>query len=342
MPLTIKENFMRCITGGVPEFVPRFHIGPVAPESTIPQQNAFIACSVRARKKSPRGYNQDIWGVEYVGTADTGGQELPVPGEFLLDDICNWRDVIKAPDLSDIDWEAVAKKDLENLPVNHEEVALVGNGAASYFMQLMNFMGFTNGLTAFYEEPDEVKALFAYLHEFYLKFNEKFMEYYPLDLFHIGDDTATATNPFISMDMYREFIKPFVLEDTKFARDRGMPVMMHNCGRCEDFISDWLDYGVHGWDPAQIINDLEGIKARLGNRLVLIGCWDSHGPVSWDPTCSEEFVRSEVKRVIDTFAPGGGFMFNAGVLGSRKDELLNTKRDWITSEYEARRFDPYK
>ena len=340
MPLSVKENFMRCITGGVPEFVPRYFMGP-DPYATIPQQCGSIRSSALARSVSPRGYNRDIWGVEYVGTEDTGGQQLPVPGEFLLDEIGNWRDVIKAPDISDIDWEKVAKKDIENSPINLNEVAVMGSGGGGYFLTHMNLMGFTNGLMSFYEDPDEVKAMYQYFHDFYMKVNEKFMEYYPIDIFTVGDDTATATNPFISPEMYREFIKPFMMEDTKIARDRGLPIMMHNCGRCEDSVEDWMDFGVCAWNPAQIVNDLEGIKAKHGNEMVLVGCWDSHGPVAWD-SCTEDLMRSEVNRVIDTFAPGGGFMFWGSTYGPPTHEPLINKRKWMTSEYEARRFDPYK
>jgi len=340
MALSVKENFLQCISGGVPEFVPRYYMGPDR-YATIPQQCLSIANSVTARTKSPRGYSQDIFGVEYIATEETGGQELPVPGEFLLDDIRKWRDVVKLPDISDIDWEKVAKDDLGKLTVNPADVACLGGGSGGYFMPLMNLMGFTNGLISFYDEPDEVKAFFAYLCDFYQEVIKNVMEYYPVDVFTVGDDTATATNPFISPDMYREFIKPYISKNTEIARNRGLPIMMHNCGRCEDSIDDWIDFGVCAWNPAQIINDLEGIKAKYGNKMVLVGCWDSSGPAGWD-NCSEELMRSEVDRVIDTFAPGGGFIFWGSTYGPPESQSLINRRTWMTSQYEARRFDPYK
>jgi hypothetical protein len=279
--------------------------------------------------------------VEYIATEDTGGQELPIPGEFLLDDIRKWRDVVKAPDLSDVNWEMVAKKDLEAQTANLAEVACLGGGSGGYFMPHMNLMGFTNGLISYYEEPEEVKALYEYFHKFYTQVIENVMKYYPVDVFTVGDDTATATNPFISPEMYREFIKPYITVDTQIARDRGLPIMMHNCGRCEDSIEDWIDFGVCAWNPAQIVNDLEGIKAKFGNKMVIVGAWDTSGPVGWD-SCTEELMRSEVKRVIDTFAPGGGFIFWGSTYGPPTHEPLINRRKWMTSEYEARRFDPFK
>ena len=338
--LNMRENFMRCMTGGVPEFVPRYGMG-ADPYSTMPQQVGGLGASYLERRTSPEGNRIDMWGVEYVATEDTGGQALPKPGVFLIDDIRNWRDIVKAPDLSHIDWDALAKKDIDNMTYDRTQVAVTGSGGGGYFLNHMNLMGFSNGLMSYYEEPDEVKALYQYWHDYYTLVNKEFMPRYPIDIYTVGDDYATALTPFISPEMYREFIKPFITEDTRAARERGMPIMMHNCGRCEDTVEDWMDFGCNSWNPAQITNDLEGIKKKHGNKMILIGCWDSSGPVGWD-SCTEELMRSEVKRVIDTFAPGGGFIFWGSTYGPPTHEPLINRRKWMTSEYEARRFDPYK
>ena len=340
MAMSMRENFLTCINGGVPEFVPRYY-GGKDPYATLPQQTLAIATSVNARTKSERGLNKDIWGVEYIGTEETGGQELPVPGEFLIEDIRKWRDVIKAPDLSGVDWELVAKRDLDALTVNPADVAVSGGGGGGYFMPHMNLMGFTNGLVSYYEEPDEVKALYEYFNKYWMEVIKNFMQHYPCDIFGVSDDTATAYNPFISPEMYREFIVPYVSQNTIIARDRGMPIMMHDCGRCEDFIEDWRDLGVNSWNPAQVVNDLDGIKKKYGNELVLIGCWDSQGPAGWDGA-PEELVRQAVRDTIDRYAPGGGFMFWGSVYGAPDDPAVDDKRRWMQDEYEKYRETPYK
>ena len=56
-----------------------------------------------------RGGGKDIWGVEYVPTESTGNALIPKTSDFILEDITKWRDVIKAPDLSGIDWRRCAK-----------------------------------------------------------------------------------------------------------------------------------------------------------------------------------------------------------------------------------------
>jgi phosphoribosylaminoimidazole carboxylase (NCAIR synthetase) len=66
----------------------------------------------------PDGGRIDIWGVEFTPTDSTGGMALPVPGNFILKDITKWRDVVKAPDVSNVDWEMVAKKAVETAEQN--------------------------------------------------------------------------------------------------------------------------------------------------------------------------------------------------------------------------------
>ena len=334
-----KENFMRVMRGETPEWAPRFALHDEW--SKYPPSNTSLGFRFIFDRQSPSGKRMDIWGVEYTPTEDTGGQALPTPGRFILDDIRKWRDVIKAPDLSSINWEAEAKKELDAFKYDRNEVAVGAGGGSGFFMVLMNIMGFTEGLCAMAEEPEIVKELFDYIADFSVAVAIKSLDYFKPDFFNIGDDTAAAGNPFISPEAQRELIKPFHHRLTKLAIDRGLPIMMHCCGRCEDYIDDWLDIGVTAWNPAQLTNDLSGIKKKYGNKLALCGCWDSSGPAGWYGA-PEEVVRQGVRDSINTYGPGGGYMFYGSSYGPAADVNVQNKKKWITEEYEARRYDPYK
>lgn len=338
--LTEKENFMRVIRGEVPAWVPRFGSIP-DPFTTKPSPAKYITPSVISMRKPVGGGKVDIFGVPYTAVDSMGGAELPTPNKFILKDILKWRDVIKTPDLSDVDFEILAKNDLEASKANHEEHVIYLGTHVGYFQQLMNFMGFTEGLCAMHEEPEAVLELFTYLADFYDDILRKSIPAYKPDLVCITDDTCTAQNPFISPDMYRKLVKPFHARMAKIILEAGLPVMMHCCGRCEDFIEDWRDFGVTVWNPAQTQNDLEGIKKKYGNGLVLVGCWDSQGPVGWD-NADEEQVRAAVRECIDKYAPGGGFIFWGTVDGPKDSPTILNRQKWITTEYEAYRAEPYK
>jgi hypothetical protein len=99
---------------------------------------------------------------------------------------------------------------------------------------------------------------------------------------------------------------------------------MHNCGLSECFIDDWLSIGVNAWDPAQTCNDLDGIKRKYGNKLVLMGGWDARGNLA-SPDVTDEEIRLSVQDVMDRLAPGGGYAFCGGFLGAVDDTEVARK-----------------
>jgi hypothetical protein len=338
------ENFLKVIKGETPNWVPKWtNLSAREPHLTIPVNPQGISSSVvPARKPLPDGKFLDMWGVTYVGEDTISGNMMPEPNNFILEDITKWRDVIKVPDISNVDWEIACKKDLEAKGDIFDSVIHLGipNG---FFMPLINFMGFENGLIAMYEEPDEVHALFEYMCDWYCAVQDQLFKYWGdlADFTGISDDTAAQDAPFISPQVHHDLIRPYHARLTKNAMERGMPVMMHCCGLCEDFIEDWMTYGIKAWNPVQIDNDLDGIKAKYGNDLVLIGCYDTSGPAGW-PNATEELIKESVRATMNRFGKGGGHMFFASFYGIEGDPQLDNRRRWMAEAYMQYREEPYK
>lgn len=324
--LTEKENYMRIYNNEMPEWVPRYaYASPGKAAACVRVQPSIL----NAHRQGSGGL--DVWGVEYVGTKEMGGQALPVPGKFLINDITKWREVLKTPDISGVDWEELAKKDMEN--INRSQTAVMGAMHSGYFQALVNMMGYEEGCCAMYDEPEEVKAMLSYICDFYCEVERNMMKYYKPDIFNITDDCATAQQPFISANMYREFIKPYHEREAAIAREAGIPIDMHCCGACSDFIDDWIDMGVSSWQPAQIMNDLQGIREKYGDKLIFVGCWDSQGPAGWEGT-SEEIVKKEVKNCIEAHAKDGKFIFWASSYGMPDNPEFINKSRWIQEAYD--------
>jgi len=324
--VTEKENLLMLFRGEQPEWVPRYTFFPEPDGKPIPI--AMIMPGILAQGMMTPGPSKDIWGVTYVPVYEANNAKLPEPNNFILKDIRKWRDVIKAPDLSGIDWEAMAKKDLERLNIDRSQTALSFGLHMGFFQNLMAFMGFSEGLCAMFEEPEEVKALFEYMCDFYCEVARKCIDYYKPDVYGICDDTAAWKSPFISPEMYRELVKPYAARQASIGTERGLPVEMHDCGRCEDFIDDWRDFGVVAWNPAQLSNDLLAIKKKYGRSLVICGGWDILGELA-DPDVTEEVVKESVCKAIDTYAPGGGYVFCGAYLGPAGDKKTEAKNRWI-------------
>ncbi len=325
--LTEKENFMRLINGKDPEWLPVFSFGYSA-DRIVPTMK--IGPELLYDQYYHPGIWKDLWGVPYESSASAGNQKLPQPNVFILEDIRRWRDVIKAPEIKDIDWETMARRDLERAKIDQTQTATLFKVHIGYFQTLMSFMGFSEGMCAMYEEPDEVKELMQYLSDFYVSVAEACIDYYHPDMLCITDDVATWANPFISIEMYRDMIKPYHKTLAEVGLKRGLPIEMHCCGRCEDMIDDWMEFGVKAWDPAQVSNDLTAVQKKYGKDLVVIGGVDVRELLA--PDIDEEQIRSFIRKTIDTYTQYGSYAFYCSLLAAVGDDVTARKNRWITDE----------
>ena len=306
--LTEKENFLRVVRGEMPEYVPVVS----KKDFKAPRLMAICDPAILGEFRGPGG-GFDPWGVPYItgeGAADYAA--MPRPSDFLLTDITQWRDVIKAPDYSGFDWEAAAKADWAKYVKDPNVTSLTISGFADFFQQFIGMMGFTEGLCAIYEEQEEVEELFDYMLEHSLYITKNLIHYYKPDGYYLLDDTATKMNSFISPQMFEELLVPRYKKCLDIARDAGIPIFYHNCGRCEDLLPAMVEIGVNAWDPAQTMNDLAGIKKKYGRRLAINGGFEYMMPDTW-PVVDEEEVRNVVRETFDMLAPDGGFIFMGGV-----------------------------
>lgn len=317
--LTPKENYLRVVTGQVPEWMPIYTVGIPMMDGS-PMAMAPVTPSLISSHQVPGKEAVDIWGVTWVGNYDTGYMKMPRPYDFLMDDITEWRDIIKAPDLTGIDWEQMYKDDLKKFNVDRENSAMGQGVYVGPFQTLVSYMGFTEGLIALSEEPEECLALLEYITDFYLEVEKRYFEVAKPDVLCMTDDTCSQNSPFISEEMFREFFLPCYKKHAEIAIEAGIPIQFHNCGTAAHYIElCHEEAGVTAWDPAQTVNDLDAFKAKWGNEIAICGGFDPSGKLL-DPDCPEELLRETVIDIIDRLAPGGGFAFCGGFVGPMDDE----------------------
>ncbi len=326
--LTPKENFLTMLRGEIPEYMPSYfdmHAAGIIEELLTPN-------------RAPDGPIVTALGVTYVGSPDNNYGAMPAPGMNILDDITKWRDVVKTPDLSGRDWEGIYKKQVDKIDRVNKAIMVDGG---DYFLTLVALMGFENTLMALYEEPDEVKELLEYISAFYIQVLKAQIQYVKPDIYILMDDDAAYRAPFFSVEMYREFFKPFHKRHCDLVKDAGILIERHDCGKSEEFIDDWLELGIDGWNPCQITNDLVGIKKKYGDRLALDGCWDSQG-ILGSSAVDDETLLQALYEYVDTFAPGGRFAFSAGVDFGRTSPEAEAKRAVIKKFFDEYARDWYK
>jgi uroporphyrinogen-III decarboxylase len=210
------------------------------------------------------------------------------------------------PDVKTYDWAGDAERDLATCDRN--KVALeygCGNGV---FERLAALMGFEDALIAMAEEPEAVNDLFTAITDYKIAFAEKVAKYYKPDFFTNYDDIATERNLFMSPASYRQLIKPHHKRLYDAVRNLGMIPIQHTCGRAEDIIEDMIEIGVAGWSSVQPTNDIPALLKKYGDKIALIGGYDSNGkPARSDASAAE--MKDEVLRCFREYGPYQGFVF---------------------------------
>lgn len=133
-----------------------------------------------------------------------------------------------------------------------------------------------------------------------------------IDVAQIADDIAGQNAPLISPRSYRKLLKPLHKELCDFIHARtNAKIFMHSCGAIRPFIPDFIEIGIDIINPVQVSAtgmDSAELKREFGKDIVFWG-----GGVDTQRvlgTGTPEEVRAEVKRRIEDFKPGGGFVFN--------------------------------
>lgn len=132
-----------------------------------------------------------------------------------------------------------------------------------------------------------------------------------IDVVLFGDDLGMQRGPQISPQMYREFFKP--RHKIMWARAKELApvkVMLHCCGGVRQLLPDLIDAGLDAINPVQIScsgMDPRELKSEFGREMVFWGggC-ETQTALALDKPAE---VKEHVRRLVDIFRPGGGFVF---------------------------------
>jgi uroporphyrinogen decarboxylase len=129
-----------------------------------------------------------------------------------------------------------------------------------------------------------------------------------VDVIRLGDDVAAQTGAFMSLDLYRKFLKERTRRVINAAR-RVRPdvlIFMHSDGNIKDFIPEYIDIGVDILNPVQPeCNDLEAIGRQYGGK---ISFWGGIGTQTTMPYGSPQDVLEAVRTVQRQLGSGGGLL----------------------------------
>lgn len=285
-----RENALEIINWGKPEFVPicfdAYHI-------------VLLATGITDQ---PWRGGVDPFGVNWIATAEGA---IPEPNKFMFEDIADWKEYVKFPDVNMFNFTQVANIELAN--VDRAEKLICMFSACGLFERLVAFMGFENALCALVEDSDSCKEFFDAFAAYKIATVGKAIDVYKPDIVMYYDDIATARGLFMSPSTYREVIKPYHKKIADYIISRGCIFEQHTCGKCEDVLDDFVEIGAKIWNPAQIYNNIPEIQQKYKGKLVVNGGWDSQGTCAAPDAGADELIK-EAKRCMETYGRNGGYM----------------------------------
>ena len=312
--MTARENYLTAARGGKPERVPVF-----------PGDCNVFMPDIWMERDPVTGV--DFCNIKWVKN-DVG--EMPMPGWKAMEEPSQWRDVVKFPDPSQMDWEGMSRRFEESKDPDKVNIAMLNTNGI--FLIPVNMMGWEDALCAVCEEPEEMEAFASAIADFLVDVAGYIGKWIHPDIVFTGDDFAAAGGPFLAKEVFRTLYKPHLKRINDAIHSIGALAEFHCCGNCQFLIREFLDCGADICQLPEPNDQLLADKRELGNRLVLTGGWDRHGP-GCAPFASEETVRESVRTAIDTYGKDGALIFwDGGICGTSEDS--QNKIRWVLDEVE--------
>ncbi len=247
--------------------------------------------------------HKDSWGTVRIFLPDAPGAHPHITDEnVVIKDIEKWEEQLVVPDLDKYDWTEAREKAAE---IDRNEHLACAYCAGGLFERSHFLLGVENALINYMEYPDEMAALLRVIADYKIKFIKKLAEETHPDIIFYHDDWGTKQNLFLPPRIWREIIKPLQQEISDAIHEGGMIYMHHADCICEPIVEDMVEIGVDVWQGVIAQNDIVDIQRRTEGKLAMIGGID--GPKIDVANITEEAIRAEVRRAIDTYCPAGRF-----------------------------------
>ncbi len=208
-------------------------------------------------------------------------------------------------------------RDAATKVLEQEKRALViGNISAGIFELYLWTRGFKDGYTDWAGNPELAKKMLRKYTDLQLAYWERMfdvMKGIPIDVVQMADDLAGQNTVLISPNSYRKLLKPLHKEMFDYIHSRSdAKIFFHSCGAVRKLIPDLIDVGVDILNPVQVnaanMDSLE-LKQEFGKDICFWG-GGVDTQTAFDESHTPDEVRADVRKRLNDFMPGGGFIFN--------------------------------
>lgn len=262
------------------------------------------------------GYEQfvDVWGITWR-RPKPHGLYFDMVGHPLkgatLGDIKKY----KWPDPKDGHRLKGLKEEASNLAKSECLVVLGTVGMTAGLLQTFQWLlGFEDAFCSLAADARLTHYIIGKLAELDIEFWEWAIPYLGDDIKVVlyADDFGLQDRPMFSYEIFARYFKPRYSKIFSVIKNRkpGLYIFFHTCGSSRFIIPDLIETGVDILNPVQYsAKDMDPtqLKKDFGKDLTFWG-----GGIDTQrilPRGTPQEVKDEVKKRIDDFAPGGGFVF---------------------------------
>lgn len=183
-----------------------------------------------------------------------------------------------------------------------DDIAATCGTWSAFFHEAADLFGMENYFVKMYTDPDVVHAVTERLVNYHMQMNEIIFTRMKgkIDAFFMGNDFGTQLDLFVSPELFREFILPYIKKLADHAHSHGLPVLQHSCGSIYRVIPDLIAAGIDGLHPLQALAkgmDAESL-AQYKDDIAFIGGIDAQHLLQEG---TPDDIRREVKRIHKIF-----------------------------------------
>jgi hypothetical protein len=270
--------------------------------STVASQDVCIPSAVKAGSRN-YGYSVDWLGVKYVHH-ENQPSSMPIEDDPVIKDMEHWRDYIQFPNLDEIDWEKCAARDTASWDrENRLNSLILINGL---FESLHMCCGMEEALCNLLLYPDEVRDFMEAMADHKIQVIQYCKKYYDNDKIQFHDDYGNARSLFMSIDTWRDLIKPSLKRVVDATHELGVIYEHHSCGYIVPLLDDFVELGIDGWNPVQFFNNPVELQKKYHDKLCLVGGFND--AITNNPDSTDEEIKKELERGLQAMSEGGGWM----------------------------------
>lgn len=286
--LTKRQNLLETIHGGTPDrFVNQFEAFALIPSDPVSARSASPVKGGAPVK--------DSWGVTFSFPENVPGAYPVHDGEHtVVQDLSQWRKVVKAPALNYPEEEWNAFRDKHVLPIDRSDKFVTALLRPGVFERAHFLMGMEECMVSMYTDPEELQSLIEYITDWEVAYAKLLCKHFHPDAILHHDDWGSGQNSFLSPEMFRQFIVPAYKRIYGTYRENGVELIVHHSDSyCANLVPEMIDMGIDIWQGVLRCNDIPSLISQYGGRISFMGGIDSTAVdiEGWSPELIEQVAR---------------------------------------------------